>query len=76
MTDFLSSLVCIAPLVALFVRGSRHEMFTPTPWTYPGYVSRCQLYVIRYAFAPGVAERLMGSRSVPEGFWGNSQVRR
>jgi hypothetical protein len=33
MTDFLFSLACIAPLVVLFVRGSRHEMFTPTPWT-------------------------------------------
>ena len=58
MTDFLSSLVCIAPLVALFVRGSRHEMFTPRPWRYEDFWLRhapiyaALTYITRRALHP------------------------
>ena len=58
MTDFLFSLACIAPLVALFVRGSRHKMFTPRPWRYEDFWLRyaplyaALTYVTRKAFSP------------------------
>jgi len=75
MTDFLFSLACIAPLVALFVRGSRHEMFTPTPWTYSGYLNRRLGYVGRFAFYPQIFETLYGENPISV-MLRNSQVRR
>jgi hypothetical protein len=75
MTDFLFSLACLSPLVVLFVRGSRHEMFTPTPWTYRGYLNRRLKYVTRYAFTQQMLDMFCGENPVAV-LLRNSQVRR